>query len=288
MQNEPQINSGDFGINGHVILCNWSNKADIIVHQLHDASVHEKSPIIVITEQPENVPKTTDPAYRGLLIIGGDPADKEILERADVKKAKTVIILADEENLEKSDSKAILIVLAIDAINPNVHVIVELLSSNHEMYFQYTHANEIVCLEQLSEKLLAQSALTPGLSQVYMDLLTQSADTNEIYQEPVPDSFIGRKYREVEAEIIAIDDKDIILIGFATTAEKMQNDQKILNHTGNVIHEQKVIINPRSSSNGYYSKNHKFNPGDSIFMISYEKPEIAGYLDQSKSKKQED
>ena len=175
--------------------------------------------------------------------------------------------------------------LAIDAINPNVHVIVELLSSNHEMYFQYTNANEIVCLEQLSEKLLAQSALTPGLSQVYMDLLTQSADTNEIYQEPVPPNFIGRSYREVEAEVIAIDDKDIILIGFATTVEKTRNDQKILNHTGNVIQEKKVIINPRSSSNGYYSKNHKFKPGDSIFMISYEKPEITNYLNKSNVKK---
>ena len=101
MDKEQTKKSGDFGINGHVILCNWSNKADIIVHQLHDASVHEKSPIIVITEQPEKVPKTTDPAYRGLLIIGGDPADKDILERADVKRAKTVIILADEENMEK-------------------------------------------------------------------------------------------------------------------------------------------------------------------------------------------
>ncbi len=287
MENDKPIYSGDFGINGHVILCNWSSKADVIVHQLHDASVHDKSPIIVITEQPEKVPKTTDPAYRGLLIVGGDPADKEILERADVKRAKTVIILADEENLEKSDSKAILIVLAIDAINPNVHVIVELLSSNSEMYFQYTHANEIVCLEQLSEKLLAQSALTPGLSQVYMDLLTQSADTNEIYQEPVPESFIGRKYREVEAEIIAIDDKDIILIGFATTDAKRQNDRKVLNHTGNTIEEKKVIINPRSSSNGYYSKNHKFKPGDSIFMISYEKPEIATYLNKNGANKAE-
>ncbi|KAA3609654.1 MAG: hypothetical protein DWQ05_22235 [Calditrichaeota bacterium] len=284
MEKSKLNTSGDFGINGHVIICNWSNKADIIVRQLHDISVKNKNPIIVITEKPEKIPKTADPAYRGLLIIGGDPADKEILERADVKNARTVIVLADEESLEKADSKAILIVLAIDAINPNVHVIVELLSSKSEMYFQYTHANEIICLEQLAEKLLAQSALTPGLSQVYMDLLTQSADTNEIYQEEIPEFFIGKTYREIEAAIIAIDEKDIILIGFASAHEKRKNNQKILNHTGRTIQEIKVTINPRSSSNGNFSKNHQFKQGDSIFLISYEKPEIAQYFKKKELK----
>ena len=274
------ITTGDFAINGHIILCNWSSKADIIVRQLHDVSVKNKRPIIVITENPERVPKTTDDAYRGLLIIGGDPADKEILERADVGNAKTVVVLADEHNLENSDSKAILIVLAIDAINPNVHVIVELLSSNSEMYFQYTHVNEIVFLEQLSEKLLAQSALTPGLSQVYMDLLTQSLDTNEIYQEEIPEMFVGRTYRDIEAEIIGIDAKDIILIGFATTHAKKVNDRSVVNHLGREVHERKVIINPKSSSKARFSKDYTFESGDSIFLIAYEKPEIAKYFEK--------
>ncbi len=271
---------GDFGIRDHVIICNWSSKADIIVRQLHDESVHHKSPIIVITDNPENIPKTTDRAYRGLLMISGDPANKEILKRADVKHSKTVIVLADEEDLENSDSKSILIVLAVEAINPNVHIIVELMKSNSEMFFQYTHVDEIVCLEQLSEKLLAQSALTPGLSQVYMDLLTQSADTNEIYQESVPDSLIGVTYREAEATIIKIDEKDIILIGFSTIIEKMVNGTLAVNGKGNKIYEKKIVINPKSSSKDEYSKDYKFRKGDSIFLISYEKPEIAQYFEK--------
>lgn len=269
---------GDFGIKDHIIICNWSSKADIIVRQLHDVSVHQKSPIIVITQNPEKIPKTTDPVYRGLLMIGGDPADKEILERADLRRAKTCIVLPDEEDLENSDSKAILIALAIDAINPNVHVIVELLKSRSETYFKYTHVNEIVCLEQLAEKLLAQSALTPGLSQVYMDLLTQSLDTNEIYQEEVPEAFLGMTYREVESRIIGINEKDIILVGFGTVEKKKRGEQEIVNSYGRAIQEKKVIINPKSSSHDRYSKDYKFKPGDTIFMISYEKPEIDQYF----------
>ncbi|MBN2287084.1 MAG: NAD-binding protein [Tissierellales bacterium] len=269
---------GDFGIRDHVIICNWSSKADIIVRQLHDESVHDKHPIIVITNSPQDIPKTTDPAYRGLLMISGDPANKEILKRADVGHSKSVIVLADENDLENSDSKSILIVLAVESINPNVHIIVEIVKSNSVMFFQYTHVNEIVCLEQLAEKLLAQSALTPGLSQVYMDLLTQSAETNEIYQENIPESLIGMSYRDVEATIIQIDEKDIILIGFSTVIEKLVNGVTAVNGKGNIIYERKIVINPKSSTNDKYSKNYKFQKGDTIFLISYEKPEIEQYF----------
>ncbi|MBN1997493.1 NAD-binding protein [candidate division KSB1 bacterium] len=273
-----QRTTGDNALRNHYVICNWSRKADIIVRQLHDTSVLHRCPIIVITKFPEDIPQTSDPEYRGILVVAGDPTNSEILERADLKHAKTVIVLAEENDPDNADSKTILTVLAIDSINPNAHVIVELLSSRNETYFQYTHADEIICLEQLAEKLLAQSALTPGLSQVYMDLLTQSADTNEIYQEVVPDCFIGKSYAEVEKQIIEIDDKDIILIGFSTRDIKMVNDRKAYNGSGHVIHAKKVIINPKSSSNAKYSKQYRFQPGDTIFMISYEEPEICTYL----------
>ena len=272
--------NGDFAIRDHIIICNWSSKADIIVRQLHDDSVQRKRPIIVITNSPEDMPKTTDPAYRGLLIISGDPANKEILQRADISHASTVVVLADEIDIANSDSKSILIVLAIEAINPHVHIIVELVKSNSEMFFQYTHVDEIVCLEQLAEKLLAQSALTPGLSLVYMDLLTQSSDTNEIYQEGVPQPLIGLSYREAEAKIITIDEKDIILIGFSTKAEKTVDGISITNGWGNKIFSRKIIINPKSSSKDSYSKDYKFKLGDTMFLISYEQPNIEQYFER--------
>jgi len=280
-ENEPVKTSntgGDYNIKDHVIICNWSEKADVIVRQLHDDSVLNKSPIIVITELPDKVPKSSEKAYRGLLIVGGDPADREILERADIQTAKTAVILAEEDNLENADSKSILIQLAIDSINPNVHTIVELVKSSSEMYFKYTHANEIICLEQLAEKLLSQAALTPGLSEVYMNLLTQSLDTNEIYLEELPESFIGHSYEEAERKIVSLKDKDIILIGWATEVEKRVGGEVVMNSKGKPIIEKEIIINPRSSTNGDYSKSHKFRKGDSLFLISFEKPELKKYF----------
>lgn len=263
----------DFGIKNHIVICNWSSKADIIVRQLHDPSVKNKSAIIVITENPEDVPKTRDAAYRGLLMIAGDPANAEILRRAGISDAKTVIVLSDERDPGNSDSKIILTILAIESINPQVHTIIELNSSKNEIYFKYTHVDEIICLEQLAEKLLSQSALTPGLSSVYMDLLTQSSETNEIYQEDVPKELVNKTYREIEKLIVDIDEKDIIVLGFATT---VSSDK--MNGKGRKINERKIVINPKSSSEGAFSKSYKLKDGDSIFMVSYTKPDIENYF----------
>jgi Trk K+ transport system NAD-binding subunit len=283
-QEKPNIHSreststGDYNIKDHVVICNWTDKADVIVRQLHDESVYKKSPIIVVTENPEQVPKSTEKAYRGLLIIGGDPADKEILERADIRTARTAVILANEKDVERADSKSILIQLAIDSINPNVHTIVELVKSSSELYFRYTHVNEIICLEQLAEKLLSQAALTPGLSKVYMNLLTQSLDTNEIYLEELPESFVDHTYEEVEKKIVSIEEKDVILIGWATEVEKRVDGEVVLSSRGIPILEKEIVINPRSSTNSDYSKKHKFKKGDSLFIISYEKPDLKKYF----------
>lgn len=270
---------GDYGISDHYVICNWSNKADTIIRQLHHKSIINTSPIIIITEKPERIPVTTDPEYRGVLTIIGDPASKEILQRADVGKAKAVIILADDENLEEADSKAILIALAIDSISASVHVIVELINSQNKLYFNYTHANEIVCIEEVAQKILAQAALTPGLSKVYIDLLTQSEDTNEIYQEPVPKYFIGKTYSYMEQEIVKIDEKDVILIGFSTLTTKKDEDGVCIKDSyGNCITERKVIINPMSSRTDIYSKSHIMEPDDTIFIIAYEKPNLNEYF----------
>lgn len=270
---------GDFGISNHYVICNWSEKADFVIRQLHEESVNNPSPIIIITNHPERVPKSIDDEYKGVLIISGDPASKEILLRADIEKAKAVIILADDNNIEESDSKAILIALAIDSIAASTHSIVELMHAKNQMYFQYTHVNEVVCLEELGVKVLSQAALTPGLSKVFLDLLTQSEDSNEVYQEKVPSVFVGKTYEDMEVEIVKIEVKDIILIGYSTsTIKKDERGECIKDSRGECIDIKKTVINPESSTTEKYSKSHIMEDDDNIFLIAYSKPELNNYF----------
>ena len=270
----------DFGIEDHIIICNWTKKSDLLVKELHNPSVEKKRPIIVITENPQDVPDfEEDETYRGIMIVKGNPSNEDSLKRAGIESAATVIILADERLADTADTKTIMTTIAIDHIIPEIHVVAEVLSSSNLPFFAYTFVNEIICLELLTERLLAQSCLTPGVSFIFADLLTQSSDTNEIYVEDIPTHYIGRTFQELRKAIVGLDEQDIILIGLGSFTEKTDSGGEIMvDHHGNSIMEKVLIINPKAkskSSSTKYHKDYKLIKGDQVYLIAYSKPNLA-------------
>jgi len=271
--------ANDFGVEDHIIICNWTKKSDLLVKELHNPSIEKKQPIIVITDNPQDVPDfEEDETYRGIMIVKGNPSNEDSLKRAGIESAATVIILADERLADTADTKTIMTTIAIDHIIPDIHVVAEVLSSSNMPFFAYTFVNEIICLELLTERLLAQSCLTPGVSFIFADLLTQSSDTNEIYVEDIPEHYIGRTFQELRKAIVNLDEQDIILIGLGSTTEKIDSDgQSIVDYHGNSIMEKVLIINPKAksqSSNVKYHKDYKLIKGDQVYLIAYSKPNL--------------
>ena len=272
--------ANDFGVEDHIIVCNWTKKSDLLVKELHNPSVEKKRPIIVITENPQDVPDfEEDETYRGIMIVKGNPSNEDSLKRAGIESAATVIILADERLSDTADTKTIMTTIAIDHIIPDIHVVAEVLSSSNLPFFAYTFVNEIICLELLTERLLAQSCLTPGVSFIFADLLTQSSDTNEIYVEDIPTHYIGRTFQELRKAIVGLDEQDIILIGLGSSTEKTDSGGEIMiDHHGNSIMEKVLIINPKAkskSSSTKYHKDYKLIKGDQVYLIAYSKPNLA-------------
>ena len=279
MENNTKL-ANDFGVEDHIIICNWTKKSDLLVKELHNPSVEKKRPIIVITENPQDVPDfEEDETYRGIMIVKGNPSNEDSLKRAGIESAATIIILADERLADTADTKTIMTTIAIDHIIPDIHVVAEVLSSSNLPFFAYTFVNEIICLELLTERLLAQSCLTPGVSFIFADLLTQSSDTNEIYVEDIPTHYIGKTFQELRKAIVALDEQDIILIGLGSSTEKTDSGGEIMvDHHGNSIMEKVLIINPKAkskSSSTKYHKDYKLIKGDQVYLIAYSRPNLA-------------
>ena len=279
MKKVKPSNTNDFGVNNHIVICNWSDKTDLLIKQLHDPSIEERFPIIIVTEHPEDIPDfDEDDSYRGIMIVKGNSTHEETLLRAGVDTAKTVIVLADRSLGESADTKTIMTAIAIDHIVPDVHVVAEVLLSSNVPYFSYTFVNEIICLELLTERLLAQSCLTPGVSFIFKDLLTQSSDTNEIYVESIPDKYIGKTYQELRSVICNTEDIDMILIGLSTFTERVSSTgEPILNYSGEVVMEKALVINPKIPDNKKdekFSREYILQKEDKIFVISYSRPNL--------------
>lgn len=265
----------DRSIRSHVVVCNWTSRAELLLHELRAPVIEEKKPIIVVTETPEEIPQSCAGHFDQVFVVPGDPMDERVLRRANVRYADTAIVLADSRQGSYADMKSILIALAIEAIEPKVYTVVELLHSRNRNYFEHTHVDEIVCTDELTEKLLAQSAITNDVSFIYQHLMTATKDTNELYKIRVPKRFVGHTYRELEARIRADDDLEMILIGVVTKGVKKRSGRSLVNHEGREIVVERLTLNPPAAAKSFPSevtRDYVFRVEDQIVVVAYHFP----------------
>jgi hypothetical protein len=167
-----------------------------------------------------------------------------------------LIVLADRGQKHLADAKNVLICMAVKSLCNNEGdttktILVEGVDPKNIQHLQRAGASEIVSAEDFSLKLLAQSALNPGLSTVYERLLTISAESNEIYLEPVPPGFLGKSFTETSRIL--------------DSTRSTENPVLALG----VVRDGQITINPR---NGVFDA---FREGDGLVMIAWEQPELA-------------
>ncbi len=244
-------------LRGHIVICNWNDKAVPIIRELHAAIVKDRRPVVIVSDSPEAaaLPEEDElPEFQDVYLVRGDPASEVMLRRASAHTAHSVIILADPADGDLADAKSILIAMAVASICtqlkvPKTHVCVEGISPRNVEHLRRAKADEIVAASDFAMMLLAQSALAHGLSRVYRDLLTVSEETNEVYIVPVPEEFIGKTFCELGAAMFMNRDEKnpAILIGAAKGSQ--------------------LVINPRPGQLA------PFQRGDQAVVIAFERPE---------------
>ncbi len=267
----------------HFVICNWNDLGDEIIRQLHAPVVGDCRPIVIVTDRPEAVPQFEpegdDDPYRNVFVIPGDPASDRILARAGIDRADTAIVLADMREPEHADTRSVLIALAIEAIEPRVHTIVELLKSRNRIHFQHTSVDEVVCIDELTEKLIAQAALTHGLSEVYVRLLTATEDTNEVYVVQVPPAYVGKPYRALEKALVEYEEEAVVLVGVQTFEVRTEHGEPVHDWRGEPVIEPQLTINPPPSSvlppgSILKDRDYLLQADDRLFVIAYRPPSL--------------
>lgn len=133
-----------------------------------------------------------------LQFILGDFASEEILRKANVEKAKNVLILADEthqEQHEKADERTIICAHSVRFLSPKVKICAELLAGNNKSHLQRMKVEDIVVSTDYAGFILAQSAISPGIPQVLENILSPK-DANTILRVKIPHNLSGRSFKD--------------------------------------------------------------------------------------------
>lgn len=232
---EKQLKEGrglkELKIRNHFIICGWKREmSEVLQHILEKNKTYRSAEIVLInTASPEQIENIkTDKRYADINFVSGDYIDERVLNRANLKEAKKVLMLADrmvEGSVQEVDSRTVMAVLTIKSISKTVYIAAELLDSKFEGYL-VSNCDEIILSSEYNRTLIANASAGSGISHVVAELLNVKSETG-INTVELPKDFIGKQYSEL-SEYFVKKDKSI-LIG-------------MLENTGNFFTRKKEAI----------------------------------------------
>lgn len=179
---------GASGYRDHVVVCGWNPTARDLIDEL---VADESTTRIVVIHDVEKAP--TDKAY----FVRGDTTSEEDLKRAGIEDALAAIVCpADSSN--EADLHSILTVLAIESVAPQVRTVAEVNNPMHVPHFRRADVDELLVTSKLSSRLLARSALYPGLAELVTDIVGGSGSEDpQLYRVSMPEAAVGSSTAEL-------------------------------------------------------------------------------------------
>jgi voltage-gated potassium channel len=184
---------GASGYQDHIVVCGWNQTARDLIDELRGDEYRTK--VVVLAEGDKN------PAGEGVYFVNGDSTDTAALERAGIREAKAALIFPAVASNE-ADMHSILTIMAIEAMAPDVRTVAEVNNPAHVEHFKRTRVDEILVTSRLASRLLARSALYPGLTELVTDIVS-GGDGSELYRVTLPDDDVGLSIDDVSRHLRA-------------------------------------------------------------------------------------
>ncbi|WLR60886.1 potassium channel family protein [Guptibacillus hwajinpoensis] len=177
----------------HIVIIGWSQKAAYAVSEIRDS---DKCEIVIIDKLPKT-PLTEDNIH----YIQGDAAEEATLKKADIMKAKAVLVFSDDAIHDSllADGKSLIIASSIERMSTDIHTTVEVMKEEHIKNFTHVQVDEFVLSHEAVSRMAVRSAFTKGIAGVYSQLLSRGHGDN-LYEIAVhPD---WNTYREAFQDLL--------------------------------------------------------------------------------------
>jgi voltage-gated potassium channel len=268
---EPMSNDlAPESLDRHVLILNVNQKVRRIVQEIRAGSASEQPDIVVMVQDRELWQAHPDwhPDHDGpgrVLEIEGCPAEPGDLDKARVDRASAAIILADPRRGQLADAHSTLVAVAIERRSPQVHTIIELISSVNRIHLRATEVNEVICLGEITERLIAQCCISPGIQRIFRSLLAARAGTGQVFLTELPEALHGLTYREVVRRLIEAG-QPMVVCGFSCHGACGPSSP------GLPPAKAVVVLNPRAGLSP--GKDTVLGVGDRLVVIAYKRPDL--------------
>ncbi|WP_448613400.1 potassium channel family protein [Modestobacter sp. URMC 112] len=119
----------------------------------------------------DDVPQNPVPEQPAVSFVRGDLAHVDVMARAAVARARTVVIDG------RDDNETLAIAVAVQHANPGVHTVAALRDLGRRENLRYVDPG-IACVQWHMPTLITEEASDPGLTEVYTDLMSAGGHGN--------------------------------------------------------------------------------------------------------------
>lgn len=173
----------------HIVIVGYGTKGRTAVSTLA-RNGRDIAKVVVIDARPTAI---QDANLDGVAAIEGDATRREILQRAEITKAKEVIVTLDR------DDSTILVTLTARQLNPRAHIVVAVREEQNVSLLRQSGADSVVTSSDMVGRLLGMSAVSPNIGTMLEDLLT-SGEGLEISERQVSAEEVGRNPAEITSD----------------------------------------------------------------------------------------
>ena len=165
-------------IKNHIVIFGWNKKTRTIIKELKGEGLENE---IMVISNIEEIDMEDD-----IYFVHGEETDDTVLERANVKDSYLAIVLSDERINEDQmiDAKSVLICMALDKINTNIHIVAEVKEEKNIPHFERANVNDYIVSSQINSKIITRGALYKNVSNAIKELMTNEYE-NEMYERDV-------------------------------------------------------------------------------------------------------
>ncbi|PLX71698.1 MAG: hypothetical protein C0602_00425 [Denitrovibrio sp.] len=175
----------------HTIICGWNKTTESVISELFKCD--EALYLVLINNLAEEDISEVIFNHKGrnIQFVRGDFLSEHILDRANVAKAKDIILTPDSDT--GTDDKIVLAAYTIRAINQKARIFAHIKSNESVQHLKKANVNDYVISDSNVSFMLGRMVTAPGITQT-VRMIFDNEDGHGFGREKVPAELVGKTF----------------------------------------------------------------------------------------------
>lgn len=210
----------------HLIICGYPGPAKVlqVVREVRAVEPYQHSDFVLISTRLSELP--AELTAERISFVHGAPQSEDTLRKAGVERCSGVFILAEDQNSDDADARTFAAGAIIESISReigrDIRVVTELLRRQNLKMMRRSGTDGIIAHEGITDCLLVQEFLSPGLNEVFHQIITNHSGS-QLYI--LPTRLQGKKMRDIQRAALE-HPRDIQIIGLIQDGQYILNPSK--------------------------------------------------------------